>query len=181
MKILDRYSGAVNSSNLAVDAKTTFSDSDVLGAMGIADRRLTYDERHPHSLAVKLARLFMGDNKAAREIVAVLAEMAFKKRSAMKVKLKRVQAKDMAKAALAWHRDGTCKPCGGHGKTLIPGTKTLSDHECQPCLGSGKMPFERQFKVEHRELARWLVVEMETEMGVAGPAAMMALAPKLEL
>lgn len=40
MKIQDRYSSAVHSSNLQSRSETTMSDTDVLGAMGIADRRL---------------------------------------------------------------------------------------------------------------------------------------------
>lgn len=186
-KIQDRYASAVHSSNLAVDEKTYMGDSDVLGAYGIADRVLTTGRTsdgqnvRPCPLAVPLERLFAGDNNAAYDIVRMLAEMAHEHSFKIKVKIKRVQCTDMAKACLAWHRDGTCKPCGGHGKTEIPGTHTLSDHDCPQCRGSGKLPFERQFKPEQRELARWLVAEMARASGYAGPAAMRALASQLEL
>jgi len=186
-RITDRYASAVHSSNLGVDEKTYMSDTDVLGAFGIADRVLT--EGHtsdgtpvrPCPLAVPLERLFAGDNNAVYEIVRMLADMAWHKARDLKVKLNRSQSTDMARACLAWHRDGTCKPCGGHGKTLIPGTKTHSAHDCQPCRGSGKIMFEQQFRREQRELARWLVAEMARAAGYAGPAAMKALAPQLNL
>lgn len=187
MKINDRYASAVHSSNLGVDGKTVMSDSDVLGAMGIAGRVLTVGHTSdgtpvkPVPLAVPLERLFSGDNRAAYEIVRMMGQMAFEHSFAIKVKINRVTATDMAKACLAWHRDGLCKPCGGRGKTLIPGTKTLSERDCPHCRGTGKIPFEQKFRPEHRDLARWLVAEMARAAGHAGPAAMRALAPSLDL
>lgn len=191
-KIQDRYASAVHSSNLVVDGKTYMGDSDVLGAAGLADKALTTGWRptgpdgqgepvRPSPVAVPLERLFAGDNRAAYEIVRILAEMAHEHSFKLKTKISRVHCADMARACLAWHRDGTCKPCEGRGYQLIPGTKTLSERECPECRGSRKMPFERQFRPEQRELARWLVSEMARASGHAGPAAMRALAPQLEL
>jgi hypothetical protein len=186
-----RYASAINARNLVVDEKTTFSDSDVLGAMGLADRRLTTgwvptgrDEGYsikPAPLAVPLARLLAGDNKASHDIVAILAQLAFERSWVLKVKIGRATAHDMACACLAWHRNGRCDPCGGHGKTIIPGTKTLSDHDCPKCRGSGKVAFERNFRQEWQELARWLVVEIERASAIAGPQAMKAIAQRMEL
>lgn len=187
MKIQDRYASAVRSSNLGVDGKTVMSDSDTLGAYGLADRALTTGRAgdgtpvRPCPLAVPLERLFAGDNNAAYEIVRMMSEMAFHHSFTLRLKISRVECTDMAKACLAWHRDGVCQPCEGRGYALIPGTKTLSDRECPTCRGSRKMPFERQFRTEWRELARWLVSEMARASGHAGPAAMRALAPSLEL
>lgn len=186
MAITDRYASAVHSSSLKTKADTVMGDTDVLGAMGIADRVLTtgrdHDRNvHPAPLAVPLARLFSGDNRAAYEIVRTLAGMAFDQSWVMHIKIGQAQAKDMAKACLAWYRDGVCKPCGGHGETLIPGSKTHSGHNCQACRGTGKIPFESQFRQEHQQLARWLVAEMERECGRAGPIAMAKIAPTLEL
>lgn len=186
-KIANRYASAVHSSNLVVDGKTYMGDSDVLGAYGIADRVLntgkTSDGQNvrPAPLAVSLERLFSGDNRATYEIVRVLAEMAHEHSFKINCRIKRVQCVDLARACLAWHRDGACKPCEGRGYALIPGTKTLSERECPECRGSRKMPFERQFRPEWRELARWLVSEMARASGHAGPAAMRALAPQLNL
>lgn len=186
-KIQNRYASAVHSSNLAVDEKTYMGDSDVLGAMGIADRVLTQGVTsdgtpvRPSPVAVPLERLFAGDNRAAYEIVRILATMAHEHSFKLKTKISRVQCADMARACLAWHRDGSCPACEGRGYALIPGTKTLSERDCPECRGSRKMPFERQFRPEWRELARWLVSEMARASGHAGPAAMRALAPQLEL
>lgn len=186
-KISNRYASAVHSSNLGVDEKTVMSDTDVLGAMGIADRVLNVGMTssgtpvRPCPLAVPLERLFAGDNNAAYDIVRTMAEMVWYEARRIKVKLGRVEAKEIAQACLAWHRDGVCKPCGGHGYALIPGTISLSSHECPACRGSGKRLFEREFKPLHRELARWLVSEMSRASGYAGPAAMRALAPSLNL
>jgi hypothetical protein len=173
MRITDRYASAVHSSNLKSEAKTYQSDADVLGAFGLAGKR--------NPLATALERLFTGDNTAAREIVEHMAGMSWGKAKTLKIKQTRVQSEDMARMVLAWHRDGTCKPCGGHGYELVLGTKTVGDTECKHCRGTTKIPFERQFKPEFRILARWLLVHIEKEQSVAGPAAMKALAPSLEL
>jgi hypothetical protein len=173
MRIQDRYAGAVHSSNLKSEPETYRSDPDVLGAYGLAGKR--------NPLATALERLFAGDSKAGREIVNEMATLSWGKARTLKVKLTRVQSEDMARAVLAWHRDGKCKPCGGHGYDGVPGSRTVGDAECRHCYGTTKMPFEPQFKPEHRVLARWLLVTIEKEQSVAGPAAMRALAPMLEI
>jgi hypothetical protein len=186
-KINNRYASAIHSSNLAVDSSTYMSDPDVLGAMGLADKALTTGRSgdgtpvKPVPLAVPLERLFAGDNNAVYDIVRMLADMAWRRARADDVKMNHAQAKDLAQACLAWHRDGACKPCGGRRWLLIEGTTSLSQNECPDCRGTGKMPFERQFRPEHRELARWLTAEMGRAAGHAGPQAMKALAPRLEV
>jgi hypothetical protein len=177
MRITDRYATAVHSSCLTVDERTTFSDTDVIGAMGLADRSLTAGG---HPLAVALERMFVGDNGAANKIVEVLACMVRAKAPSMRVGLTHTQAVDMAQACLAWHRDSVCKPCGGHGQHVIKGSTTIGGALCKPCKGTGHIPFEQQFRIEWRELARWLVIEMEREQGRAGPAAMRKIAPSLD-
>jgi hypothetical protein len=179
MALQERYATAVHARNLAVDSRTTMSNTDVLAGMALAS--LDYP------LGVALERLFAGDNRAAKEIVRILAEMVFAKSKRLRVKIGRTVAHDLACACLAWHRNGRCPDCGGHGKTLIPGTGKdgvggfLSEHDCQTCRGTGSILFENQFRQEHQELARWLVVEMTREAGRAGPAAMAKIAPKLDL
>jgi hypothetical protein len=174
-KIIDRYSSAVRSSNLRSKESTTYSDSDVLGAMGLAAKQ--------RALAAALERLLSGDNHAAAQIVEILAELAWGKAGAMHVPMERTQAQDMAKAVLAWMRFGTCKTCGGHGfriiGTLGTGRAVKSDHNCQACDGSKKIPFGTQFPVERRSVAWWLLGQVEREQGRAGPAAMAALAKRL--
>lgn len=171
MKVIERYASAVRSTNLEINERTTRSDSDVLGAMGLAGREFP--------LAVALQRLFLGDSTAARELVEILADDAWRKARAMKVKLNRVQAYDLAQGCVAWHRNPTCEHCGGHGATVIPGSTTLGV-KCKPCKGTGRTSLSRIFK-EHAEVADWLVAHMERHQAMAGPEAMKQIAGYLDL
>lgn len=187
-KITDRYTSAVHSSNLKSSTLTVQSDSDVLGAYGIANRRLTagVDENgdptySKHPLAVPLERLFAGDSNAASEIIVILAGVIRGKAQSMHIKMAEVQATDMARAAVGWFRAPSCQVCRGHGYALIPGTTTLGDAACDPCAGTGRVIFEELYRAEWRELVRWVMASLEKEAGLAGPAAMKAIAPSLEL
>lgn len=171
--ILNRYASAVRSSNLRSQEATIQSDTDVLGAVGLAAKR--------NPLAMALARLFCGDNRSARELVEILSGMAWTKSKALNIKLKRVQADSMAQAVLAWHRDGVCRACGGHGFQLIQGAPSIGDQACPACRGTGRVPFETHFSVERRPVACWLLAEVEREQAKAGPAAMSKLADSLRL
>jgi len=171
VKVVERYASAVRSTNLKVDERTTRSDSDVLGAMGLAAREFP--------LAVALQRLFLGDSTAARELVEILADDAWRQARAMKIKLNRVQAYDLAHGCVAWHRNPTCDHCGGHGATVIPGSTTLGVR-CKPCKGTGRTSLSRLFK-EHAEIADWLVAHMEKHQAMAGPEAMKQIAGYLDL
>jgi hypothetical protein len=195
--IEERYSSAVNSGNLRPNPRTRMSDSDVLGATGIADRELTEgrtspkrrggvlvpgDPVRPAPLAVSLERLLRGgDTRAAHAVVRVMADMLWRKAREGTEKLSHAKAKEMAQMVLAWHRSGTCKPCGGHGYSLIQGTKTLSERACEACRGSGKIRFERAFKGYPVELARWMSAELERNLGRAGERAMAHLAARFDL
>ncbi len=179
----DRYASAVNSSNLKSRPETTYSDTDVLGAMGIADRRLSGGEDHfsRHPLAVPLERLFAGDNAAAGVIVQILGGIIRGKAQSLRIRMSETQATDMARAVLGWFRHPACGACSGHGFKIIPGTTTKGDASCDPCRGTGRVIFEDLYRVEWRELVRWVIAQMERESGMAGPAAMKALAPQLDL
>ena len=184
--ITDRYATAVHSSNLASDPDTTRSDSDVLGAMGFAGKPWLTDpgghvRRRGSPLGAALLRLFMGDNHASSTIVEILAAKADGKAHRTGVDITRLEAEDLARKVLAWHRDGICRPCGGHGVQIIPGTTTLSGANCTHCGGSGRLRLDRHIVLQHLDLAQWLLAEMDREMGVAGPLAMRALAPRLDL
>jgi len=172
MTIIDRYASAIRSSNLGSKPDTLSSDSDVLGAAGLAAKR--------SPLAIALLRLFCGDNHASTAVVGILADKAVGKAYRMGNECSRVEALDISAAVLAWHRDGTCKVCGGHGVKLIPGTTVLSGDPCTVCLG-GRIRFDRQFPVARLDLARWLAAELDREQAIAGADAMRALAPKLDL
>lgn len=193
MATLERYSVAISARSLVVDPRTTMSDSDMLGGMGLADRRLAEGYvptgrdagyRIPKApLAAPLTRLLCGDNHAVHEVVSILADMVWSRADYQRVKPKvmRTAAHDMACACVAWHRNGTCRVCGGHGFERIKGTPALSERECKACHGTRKVPFEEQFHEDHRALARWLVAEMDRALGRAGPEAMRAVAPSLDL
>ena len=173
MKIADRYASATHSRNLSSDPDTTASDSDVLGAAGLAAKL--------NPLGIALMRLLSGDNHASADVVRILADKAVGKAYRMGNECGRAEAEDLGRAVLAWYRHGTCTRCGGHGVQLIPGTTTLSSTECPACRGSGRILLERQIGMMRLELARWLVVEVERELAFAAPAAMRALAPSLDL
>lgn len=183
MRITDRYASAVNASNLKSVPDTRMSDSDVLGAYAIADRRLSagIDQFDKHPLAVPLERLFTGDSTAGRVITRILHEIIMGKAKAMRLRLAQSQGWDMARAVLAWYRANACRACGGHGFMIIPGTVTLGDRRCEPCEGTGKIQLVPLFRPEHADLVRWVMAEVEREAGRAGVEAMRALSPRLEL
>lgn len=143
----------------------------VVGAVGFAGKRAP--------LAAALLRLFVGDNGSARDIVHIMAGMLVGKAYRLGHEIARVQAEDMARAVLAWHRDGTCKHCGGHGFLKLDGAPGLSDQQCQHCRGSGRIIFDREFAMDRLELARWLAAEVEREQQIAGVEAMRCLAERL--
>lgn len=169
MKIIERYASAVRSSNLRSRENTTFSDPDVIGAFGLAAKR--------EPLGVSLARLLLGDNKAADDVVRRLAEMTRSKFH----HLKQVQAEDMARAVLAWNRHGVCPECDGHGFHVIPGAPSLSDTECKACRGTGRLLLHKQFRKDHQDAALWMQGQIEAVQSTAGQAAMRAIAPSLDL
>lgn len=192
-KITDRYVTAVHSSNLKVSreldktTETVADDTDALGAYGLADRDLERGHRSdgspvkPAPLAVPLERLFAGDRNAAYDIVRQLSAMLYDHSFDVRVKISRVQCTDIAKACLAWHRDGVCKACGGHGYSLIPGVPSLSSHTCPTCRGTGKIRLSAVFGVKNLALAQWLIDEMTREAGRAGPEAMKRLSSAMDL
>lgn len=182
MKIHDRYASAVNSSNLKSRPETIYSDTDVLGAYGIADRRLSsgIDHYTKHPLAVPLQRLFNGDSTAGQEIVRILAVLILGKANRVKVSVSRSQARDMAKVILGWFRSPRCRVCGGHGFKIIKNSTTLGDTRCMPCDATGIIQLDLLFPVELRELVKWATARMELEVGLAAPAAMKALASKMD-
>jgi hypothetical protein len=202
--VVEKYTQAVHASSLKPTSHKGDEGSgtvhvDVLGAFGLADKHLTegWVTTGPEGqgyrikespLAVPLSRLFAGDHGAAHAIVRILAGMAWDKGQSMylKPKLGRAAAHDLAIACLAWHMGGTCKVCGGHGYSKIPGAPKLSERECEACDGTGKIPFEDAIDPTKRneglrDLARWLVVEMTREAGNAAPVAMRALSARMEL
>jgi hypothetical protein len=125
--------------------------------------------------------MFAGDSSAASTIVSILSGIIRGKAKSLRIDMTVTQATDMAKATLGWFRAPACRVCSGHGFKIIKGTKTLGDSRCHPCNGTGKVQLEQLYRVEQRELVRWVMAQLEREANMAGPAAMKALAPSLEL
>jgi hypothetical protein len=155
--------------------------------MGLADRQLTLGRGPDGStnaklpLAAPLARLLDGDKRAIEPVVHTLALMVYGHSFKLRVKITRPDATAIAQACTGWILGGTCDKCGGHGKTRIPGSTTLSERDCHACKGTGRMVFERQFPVEQRELARWAVAEIERVSSWVFELAAKKLAPRLDL
>ena len=170
-RITERYASAVNSSNLASDERTVWSDSDVIGAAGLAAKH--------HELGIALMRLFSGGK--VEPVIAVLSDMAFKRARTLQVTSSRTRATDLSKAVLSWYRHGTCTACGGTGKELIPETPHLSDTDCKVCAGSGRLSFSNNFAEQDLAVSEWLRSEIDRSQAAAGRAAMSAIAPMLEL
>ena len=187
MTLIDRYASAIRSSDLKNKADpddTMSTDADIVAAFGFAGHTQQYredgSERGGRPLAVALTRLFVGDNHAAASITAILAEMALEEaRRQNTFVLKPKTAESIARAVLAWYRDGACRACGGHGFELIPGAPAVSDTPCKACRGEKKRPFETEFPHQYRPVANWLLAEVEREQCMAGPEAMKKLALRL--
>lgn len=140
MKIIERYASAIRSSNLRSIERTTQSDSDVIGAVGLASKT--------DYLGALLLRFELGDNKAARECAGVLAHRAH----VQFPKLHPRTAVDIASALIAFSRDDVCESCNGLGREVIPGTPTLGTKECPTCRGTGKKRIDKQFPKEHMQV-----------------------------
>jgi len=195
----ERYASAVNSSNLSVKSETTYSDTDVLTAMGLAARH--------HPLGAALQRLFV-DGKA-RECVDLMAKMAREyslsvdrdlendtyggkprpQRRGTSATIRRTprglspfQSQRLAEKVLAWYRHGVCTDCGGTGKEIIIEPKPhLGEDDCQTCRGTGRRLFEPNFTVETLEVACWLRDEVSKHQAFAGRAAMVAIGVNMDL
>lgn len=176
--IIDRYARAIRSSNLK-SRENAIVDVDIIGAFGIADRRLTNDQHKKHPLAVQLQRMFLG-NKENTEFVEILAGMIRAKAKNMNLSMSHRQAYDMARVLLGWFRNPSCRRCGGHGYYVIHGTTTIGDVRCRPCEGTGKVQIELLYPQKVRDLVRWAVAKVDAESGLTGPAAMQALGRMME-
>ena len=147
------------------------TQGDVVGAAGFAGRH--------RPLAMALLRLFVGDNGSAKSIVSLMAQMLVSKAWSLQTLLPVTEAEDIASAVLAWHRDGRCKHCDGHGFLKLEGAPGLSDQQCGHCRGTGRIIFDRQFPMDRLELARWMAAEVDREQQIAGVEAMRCLAQRM--
>ncbi len=170
MSILDDYASAIRSSNLRSIERTTRSDSDVIGAFGLAAKS--------EPLGVALQRLFTGDNGAAKAVIDVLADKLL---GHFAGKLNAAGSRRIAAAVLEWNRNSVCPVCHGSAYEVVPGTPSLSDKECKACRGTGKKLFQKQFHKSDLAYADWAQVQIEVAQSRAGQEAMKAIAPSLDL
>lgn len=173
MSIVDRYASAVRSSNLRSKPETHASDSDVLGAVGLASKH--------QPLAWALHRLFVGDNHAMQLVLDHMTRKIVGKAYRLGREIDEVGATIMARLVLDWVRSTTCPACGGLGFERMVEAPALSDQACINCRGTSRRPFDSLFSMERLDLARWICAEVEREAAKAGPSAMAALAPRLDL
>ena len=169
-EITERYFSAVRSSNLRSIERTTRSDSDVVGAVGLAAKR--------EPLGAALMRLFTGDNNAAHAVIDALTQKLV---AHFPVSLRESEARTVATGVLAWNRANVCPACHGSGYEVIPGTPSLSDKECRACRGTGKTLFQKQFHRDKLKFADWAQVQIEMAQSRAGQEAMRAIAPSFDL
>lgn len=173
--ITERYASSVRSSNLGSRPDTYRSDSDVLGAAGLAARPNGVTNRPGNPLAISLQRFFGGDDREGKHLVALLAQMAWGKARDVRLKLYRHEADELGRACLAWFRHRACPDCGGHGFRTVggeigSGRAVLSDEHCPACKGTGRRPFEETIRPGHRTIAVWLVAQVQREESAAGAA-----------
>lgn len=192
-KITNRYASAIRSGRLVSDPDTTMSDTDVLGAFGLAGKETRNVLRDGQvqavagePIAVALQRYLLGDDKNGHQLVRLLGPMVWSRARDLGTKpaVRRVEATDIATAVLGWYRDPRCKKCSGHGYAIVSGVigssrAVVGNQACRFCE-FGKRPLLREFRSTRRDLVQWLQDLIERKQSAAGAAAMQALAPLLD-
>lgn len=171
-RILDTYAGAVSRGDLSSDDLSTFRGADVVGAFGMAGRK--------HKLALALARMFVGGDREAKEVSAIMTRMLVSKAHEWGEPIGEAAADLIAGIVLEWHRNSTCPVCKGHGFRTVAGDlgesrAVIGSQPCRACRGRRVRNFDPLFPVERLGLARWLRDKVERETALAGPAAMRKL------
>lgn len=170
MRLIDRYASAVHATSLTSDPSTYMSNTDVLGAMGLAGIH--------YPLGVALARLLSGGGDS--DAIDTLTSMIFRRARTYGIKLTYIGSRDVAIAVLAWHRHGTCQPCVGRGFLLMPGTP-VNGEQCPHCKGTGKIDFDSHFPQAVLRVAQWASDQIEYGISNAAIEAMRRIAPLMDL
>lgn len=154
----ERYTIAINSSNLRMDTRehARISDVDVCTAaawshvrLGRALLRLASEYSRPLRLMGMTdtdAMLFVGKLKTMRE---VCEQVSLHLRESGHDK-----PEEAALSIIAWWLQRTCRKCEGRGYDSIPGTGRLSARQCRSCDGTGEA------RIPHGEtgkrIANWM-------------------------
>ena len=167
MKIAQKYSHAVTSSNLKSD--TYHHDADTLAAVALGGGefgsllfRVKYsnDSTSFHSLLEKFT-------------VVVESKAILRKWNSS------IRPEQIASAALKYWLNDLCWVCEGRGYPVVLGTPMLSDKECSGCHGTGKKVLD----ANSRELdyIKDMVEALEEMARHAGSAAIKKLAGEFDL
>ena len=141
--IEERYSSAINTSNLRVEADKGGS-ADLLIAVGWSASRLgaalmrlhtEYDSAAVPPGAVSDTDCYLLQWKL-KSLPDVLEQVTI---YATVRGIERPQA--VALAVVAFWLDKHCQRCSGHKFERIPGTPSLSAKHCKACRGTGEIPF----------------------------------------
>lgn len=186
----ERYASAVSGGSLKSEPDTTFSNSDVIGAMGLAGKAWRTlpngDKVRGRPLAAAIFRVLMAENDSGRDAIAIMVQMLTGRAPLMGLDLNAVVAEAIAEHVLEWHRHNACAACYGHGYKAVGGPfgfgrAVIGDVPCDDCCGSGKRSFDAIFNDRLRPIAQWMRERVEAETSRAAAAAMEALAPQEEI
>lgn len=189
-KFLDGYSRAVRAKNLRSggDDSGRVQHSDTLMAAAWAAKPVRAAEhptkaREGNPLGVALMRFFIGGDKEGKAVLVLLRKMVKSKCDEWQEPIDWASADLIAALVLDWHRNSTCRECGGHGFQTAVGQLggdsrvVMGDTPCPACHGTAKRPFDPLFPPERLRCALWLRERMEAKQAAAGVEAMRAIAP----
>lgn len=149
----ERIGAAQYTDDLGEVGPEDVGDVDIIRACGMAG------QKNPLGLSIWRWR-YGGDNREMFNVAAGLVE--------------RGHEPELVARVLGHLADDVCRPCGGRGYKVVPGTPVLSDVLCVHCQGTGRVPLagkQEQALVE-------TIVQLEREIAAA---VMRRLARRMEL
>jgi hypothetical protein len=159
MLLTERYETAINSGNLVVSERTTYSPTDILAGAAFATKE--------SPLGAALLRWFAGDRRSLTEISEIATKMLIGKAwHTSKLTLAKPTAERVLGDVLVWYWVAACAFCQGRGYLLIPGAPVLSGTVCNACGGRGRQTLKVDFG-RHKDLAMWLANEFQREHSLA--------------
>lgn len=157
---VERLASATNSSDLGL-RQNRRSDADILIAFALASKE-------HGALSGKLMALHSaGTQGAYHRALRFVYAMAIKANGLQQWRLNHENIMRVSELALRHHASPVCPHCKGRRWTLIPGSPTLSDHECQHCGGTGIRKVQKNMRrqIEHI-IAALERVDSLTDQGV---------------
>lgn len=170
MKLIQRYSRSINSSNLMDDQ--FHHQTEVLAAAALASMTAP--------LATELFRVKFGNDASTYPTLRTkwIEIVAFK--ASNRHWPKDISPSQVAKLSLDYWLNDLCTACGGHGTTLVDGVPSVrQDIPCRQCRGTRKQPLEVR-KALHDYVAD-MVETLEDMTIYAGGLAMRKLSSAMDL